>query len=243
MEKQTGNTRFMQTFVSTDCVIFGFDRNQLHVLLVERNTLSANEGHLKLPGSLIYQEEDADSAAARVLSELTGIKKMVLKQFKSFTSLQRTSNPADTLWLQQEYHNQIDRLITIAYLSICKIDRKLHTVSKYKKVVWYPVSELPSLPFDHNQIVEEALQAIRNWGEHEPSILFGLLPTKFTASALRHLYEAVYHKKCDVRNFKKKMAGMEYVIPLEEKEQRVAHRAARLFRFDRILYKKRNVSI
>lgn len=146
MEKQTGNTRFMQTFVSTDCVIFGFDRNQLHVLLVERNTLSANEGHLKLPGSLIYQEEDADSAAARVLSELTGIKKMVLKQFKSFTSLQRTSNPADTLWLQQEYHNQIDRLITIAYLSICKIDRKLHTVSKYKKVVWYPVSELPSLP-------------------------------------------------------------------------------------------------
>lgn len=65
-----------------------------------------------------------------------------------------------------------------------------------------------------------------NWGEHEPSILFGLLPTKFTASALRHLYEAVYHKKCDVRNFQKKMAGMEYVIPLEEKEQRVAHRAA-----------------
>ena len=144
MEKQTGNTRFMQTFVSTDCVIFGFDRNQLHVLLVERNTLSANEGHLKLPGSLIYQEEDADSAAARVLSELTGIKKMVLKQFKSFTSLQRTSNPADTLWLQQEYHNQIDRLITIAYLSICKIDRKLHTVSKYKKVVWYPFSSVRS---------------------------------------------------------------------------------------------------
>ena len=42
MEKQTGNTRFMQTFVSTDCVIFGFDRNQLHVLLVSSlSTLAA----------------------------------------------------------------------------------------------------------------------------------------------------------------------------------------------------------
>ena len=195
MEKQTGNTRFMQTFVSTDCVIFGFDRNQLHVLLVERNTLSANEGHLKLPGSLIYQEEDADSAAARVLSELTGIKKMVLKQFKSFTSLQRTSNPADTLWLQQEYHNQIDRLITIAYLSICKIDRKLHTVSKYKKVVWYPVSELPSLPFDHNQIVEEALQAIRNWGSTNL-----LSCSDYSPQNLRLLPCAIYMKLSITKN-------------------------------------------
>lgn len=234
---------FMRTFVSIDCVVFGFDKKQLNVLLVQRQTASMEESSLKLPGSLIYQEEDADKAAGRVLNELTGIKKMTLRQFKTYTSLQRTANPADVEWLKLEYHNQIDRLITIAYLSLCKTDRKLNTVSKYRTVDWYPVSELPQMPFDHNQIVVESLQAIRAWGEHEPAVLFELLPTKFTAAELRCLYEAIYHKTCDVRNFQKKLAGMEYVVPLDERQEGVAHRAARLYKFDRVLYNKRKVSI
>lgn len=243
MEDEMKFSGFMQAYVSIDCVILGFDGKQLNVLLVERKNFPAGEGKLKLPGSLIYQEEDSDTAAGRVLYELTGIRKMTLRQFKSFTSLQRTSSPADRLWLEVEYHHHIERLITIAYLSLCKINRKLNTVSKYKSVNWVPINVLPTMPFDHNQIVREALEEVQSWGEYEPSILFELLPSKFTAADLRHLYEAVYHKTCDVRNFHKKMTGMEYVVPLDEKEQGVAHRAARLYKFDRISYNKRKVTL
>ena len=241
--RATENIRFMCSFVSIDCVVFGFDGVHLNVLLVQRKTQTDTESNLKLPGSLIYQEEDADEAALRVLYELTGIKKMALKQFRCFTSLQRTSDPADVAWLNLEYHNRIDRLITIAYLSLCKIDRRLNIVSKYKTVDWHPVTSLPCMPFDHNQIVAEALKEIQMWGEHEPAVLFELLPVKFTAAELRRLYEAVYHKKYDVRNFRKKMSGMDYVIPLEEKQRGVAHRAARFYKFDRVLYNKRKINI
>ncbi|MDR1372631.1 MAG: NUDIX hydrolase, partial [Dysgonamonadaceae bacterium] len=105
---------FMKTHVSVDCVVFGFDKDQLYVLLVQRNTLIDNGKSLKLPGSLIYQPEDADKAASRVLNELTGIHKMKLKQFKTFTSPVRTADSDDVNWLEYEYHNKIDRLITIA---------------------------------------------------------------------------------------------------------------------------------
>jgi hypothetical protein len=234
---------FLQTYVSVDCVVFGFDKNQLNVLLVQRNTPSLTGKSLKLPGSLMYQQEDADEGAQRVLYELTGIKKMTLRQFKSFTSPQRTSNKNDISWLETTYHNKIDRLITVAYLSLCKINRKLNSVSKYKKVEWCPVSQLPGMPFDHNRIVEEALNEIRSWVERDPAILFELLPTKFTLPELRHLYETVYHREYDVRNFNKKIARMEYIVPLDEKQENVKHRAARYHKFDRIIYNKRKIGI
>jgi hypothetical protein len=243
MNEGVSNIQFMRTYVSVDCVVFGFDKKQLNVLLVQRNTPTPNGKDLKLPGSLIYQEEDADKAAHRVLNELTGIKKMKLRQFKSFTSPQRTANLDDVAWLEIAYHNKIDRLITIAYLSLCKINRRLNVVSKYKIVDWNPVNNLPRMPFDHNQIVEESLKEIRSWVENEPAILFELLPTKFTAAELRNLYSAIYHREFDVRNFHKKIAGMEYIVPLDQKQQGVSHRAARLYKFDRILYNKRKVSI
>lgn len=234
---------FMRTYVSVDCVVFGFDKNQLYVLLVQRNTPDVTGKEWKLPGSLIYQSEDADKAALRVLNELTGIHKMTLKQFKAFTSPKRTENEEDVKWLEIAYRNKIDRLITIAYLSLCKINRKLNVVSKYKTVQWCPISELPSMPFDHNLIVGESLREIRNWLENEPAFLFELLPTKFTASELRHLYEAIYYREYDVRNFHKKITKMEYIVPLEEKQENVSHRAARYYKFDRIVYNKRKIGI
>ena len=228
----------MQTFVSVDCVIFGFDKNHLNVLLVQRNTGTHDSEGLKLPGSLIYQDEAADEAAHRVLKELTGINNMALKQFKSFTSLKRISNPDDRAWLEVAYNNKINRLITIAYLSLCKINRKFNVISKYKTVEWCPVNNLPGMPFDHNQIVEESLEEIRSWVKSNPEVIFELLPNKFTATEMRNLYEAIFQKEYDVRNFHKKMSSMEYVVPLDEKQSLVPHRAARYYKFDKIIYKK-----
>ena len=234
---------FLRTYVSVDCVVFGFDKNQLNVLLVQRNSLPSNGKGLKLPGSLLYQPEDADAGAYRVLNELTGIKKITLRQFKSFTSPKRIADSDDDAWLETTYHTKFDRLITIAYLSLGKINRKLNIGSKYATAAWYPVSKLPQMPFDHNQIVEEALDEIRRWVEMEPAILFELLPIKFTATELRHLYEAVYHRKYDVRNFHKKIAALDYIVVLDEKQEGVSHRAARYYKFDRIIYNKRRLGI
>ena len=241
METGLNNSTFLQTYVSVDCVILGFGSGRLNVLLVRRNT--ENEQKLKLPGSLIYQPEDADTAAYRVLTELTGIKKITLKQFKSFTSPERTKNPDDVRWLEIAYGNKINRLITVSYLSLCKINRKFNIVSKYKTVEWCPIDQLPKMPFDHNLIVEESVKEVRRWLEYDPSIVFELLPSKFTATELRRLYEAIYRKEIDVRNFHKKIANIDYILPLNERQTDVSHRAARYYKFDRILYKKRMKTI
>jgi len=230
---------YMRTYVSVDCVVFGFDKNQLYVLLVRRNSPELDRKNLKLPGSLIYQPEDADAAANRVLNELTGIHKMTLKQFKAFTSPERIADKEDVQWLEYAYHNSIDRLITIAYLSLCKITRKLNVASKYKAVEWIPLGQLPLMPFDHNLIVEESLKEIRNWVENDPVILFELLPVKFTAAELRLLYESIYNRKFDARNFHKKLTQTPFVLPLNEYQENVRHRAARYYKFDRVAYNKR----
>jgi hypothetical protein len=234
---------FIHTYVSVDCVVFGFDRNQLHILLVQRNADTVNREDLKLPGSLIFNEEDVDDAAYRVLYELTGIKKMTLKQFRCFASPNRVNNLEDMKWLDQAYQPNINRLITVAYLSLCKIDRKLTNISKYKSSKWTPIGQLPKMPFDHNEIVEESLKEIRNWVENEPAILFELLPVKFTATELRLLYEAIYNREYDVRNFRKKIMQMKYILSLDEKQENVKHRAARYYKFDKITYNKRKIGI
>lgn len=99
------------------------------------------------------------------------------------------------------------------------------------------------MPFDHNLIVIESLDAMRKWIETEPSIIFELLPKKFTISQLHKLYEAILNKKINICNFHKKVAAMNYVVSLEEKEKKVAHRAARYYKFDKKEYNKLKNSI
>ncbi len=236
-------TNFIHTYVSVDCVIFGFENDQFNILLVQRNTDKKGIKNLKLPGSLIYNEEDVDDAAHRVLFELTGIKRMSLKQFRCFASPDRAKNSDDIKWLDMAYQPNINRLITVAYLSLCKVDRKLNNISKYKLTEWCPLNKLPQMPFDHNQIVAESLIEVRRWIEYNPAIVFELLPLKFTISQLHKLYEAIYDKKIDIRNFHKKVASMSYVVALEEKQKEVSHRAARYYKFDKKEYNKRTTSI
>lgn len=235
--------KFIYTYVSVDCVIFGFEDDRLSILLVKRDIEANETKDLKLPGSLIYDSEDVDDAAARILFELTGIKKMPLKQFKCFASPSRANNPDDMKWLDKAYQPNINRLITVAYTALCKIDRKLNNISRYKQSQWCPINKLPLMPFDHNLIVIESLDAMRKWIETEPSIIFELLPKKFTISQLHKLYEAILNKKINICNFHKKVAAMNYVVSLEEKEKKVAHRAARYYKFDKKEYNKLKNSI
>ena len=81
---------------------------------------------------------------------------------------------------------------------------------------------------------------MQHYVENTPSVMFDLLPRKFTVAQLRNLYQLIYGKNVDIRNFHKKIAMMPYVVPLEEKEQGVRHRAARFYKFDRTIYNKQN---
>ena len=242
--------------ISVDCVVIGFDGEQLKVLLVKRIGEEDGEVYhdMKLPGSLIYMDEDLDEAAQRVLCELTErgytlqngtqvpdrteLKNVNLMQFKAFGSKNRTSNPKDVHWLERAMQSRVERIVTIAYLSMVKIDRALDKSLDEHQACWVALKDIKVLAFDHNLIIKEALTYIRQFVEFNPSMLFDLLPRKFTASQLRILFELVYDKPVDVRNFHKKIAMMEYVVPLEEKQQGVAHRAARYYKFDKKIYNK-----
>lgn len=218
--------------------MLGFDGTNLRVLLVKRRgeDQAGEYNDMKLPGSLIYQDEDLDEAAMRVLHELTGVKDVPLQQFKAFGSRNRTSNQRDVVWLERAQQAHVERIVTIAYFALVKLDGPMQKIVDRESAVWMPVGEVGTLAFDHNLIIEEALKAVRREVENNRSILFDLLPKKFTASQLRLLTEIIYGRSLDVRNFHKKISQMPYVIPLEERQKGVAHRAARYFKFDRKIY-------
>lgn len=234
------NRPLANNHISVDCVMIGFDGEQLKVLLIKRTGKEDGERFhdMKLPGSIIYKDENLDEAANRVLEELTGLQHVYQMQFKAFGSKNRTSDPKDVHWLERSIAEKVDRIVTIAYLSLVKIEKvMLHGLEHYD-AQWVPIPEIKDLAFDHNLIIKEAMTYIRQYVEYRPSILFDLLPRKFTASQLRKLYELVYGMTFDVRNFHKKILQMKYITPLDEKEQGVAHRAARYYRFDRKIYNK-----
>lgn len=226
--------------ISVDCVVLGFDGELIKVLLLHRHgEHNGKEFHdMKLPGSLIYEDENLDEAAKRVLHELTGLKNMHLMQFKSFGSKDRTSDPRDVIWLERAQEALVHRIVTVGYLALVKIDRAISRQFKDNNAEWVPVNELPSLAFDHNIIIKEAMRHVRTLSEMKPDKIYNLLPRKFTASQLRTLLEVISGKEFDARNFHKKIAQMPYVVPLEEFETGVAHRAARFYKFDRKIYNK-----
>lgn len=227
--------------ISVDCVVFGFDGTQLKVLLIKRVGEDRGEvfHDMKLPGSLIYMDEDLDEAAQRVLNELTGVKHIPLMQFKAYGSKDRTKNPKDLRWLERATKAKVDRIVTVGYVAMVKITKTLsQSLLDEYQACWVPVNEVKTLAFDHNLIIKEALVYIRQMLELNPVMLFELLPAKFTALQLRVLFELVYGRLFDVRNFHKKIASMEYVVPLEERQKGVPHRAARFYKFDKKIYNK-----
>lgn len=233
-------TPLANNHISVDCVVVGFDGTQLKVLLLRRMGEESGEvfHDMKLPGSLIYMDEDLDEAAKRVLNDLTGLKNVNLMQFKTFGSKDRTKNSKDIHWLERAEKAKVERIVTVAYLSLVKIDRALNKNLDDFQAEWVALQDIKDLAFDHNQIISEAMVFIRQYVEFNPSCLFDLLPRKFTALQLRVLFELVYGRQIDVRNFHKKISMMEYVVPLDEYQQGVSHRAARYYRFDKKIYNK-----
>ena len=140
--------------ISVDCVVIGFDGEKLKVLLVKRMGEESGEvfHDMKLPGSLIYMDEDLDDAAKRVLRDLTGLKNVDLMQFKAFGSKDRTKNPKDVHWLERAEKAKVERIVTIAYFAMVKIDKTLNKNLDEYKAEWVALEEVKDLAFDHNLI-------------------------------------------------------------------------------------------
>ena len=226
--------------ISVDCVIFGFDSLQIKVLLVYRQINSENkkakvETDLKLPGDFIRDTEDLQEAAERVLRELTGLENIYLRQFRTFGATNRINKKRDITWLLQTTGLSINRVVTVAYYSLIKIDESKQELVKKNNAVWVSLSAIDELAFDHKQILQSALQTVRERIQHEP-IGFELLPQKFTIRHIQNLYEVIFGKTLDNRNFRKKILKTGYLVPLEEKQKNVAHKPARLYRFNRKIF-------
>lgn len=221
--------------VSVDCVVFGFDFKNLNVLLIEQRVDDTLEQELRLalPGDLVNQDEDLDSAANRVLNELTSIEDIYLKQFHAFGSPDRLVSEKDQFWLKNLREEPDARVITVAYFSLIKMDDVAPKPSSFAgNTLWVNADDIPDLAFDHNKILNKAIEVLRD-GLETKQIGYELLPPKFTLSQLQRLYEVVLGIKLDKRNFRKKMKKTDFVVPLNEKQQGVLHKPAQLFKYSK----------
>ena len=218
---------------SVDCVIFGFDFEQIKVLLIDRGqNLGNSKNQRALPGNLIYEDEDLDQAAYRVLEELTGINDIYLEQVGAFGNPNRISKESDLEWLKSIRDQPNARVITAAYYSLVKIDDfipKPHSFAK--KAEWIPLTEIEELAFDHFEILQVAKEKLKQKIKIQP-IGFNLLPEKFTLSQLHKLYECILEKPLDKRNFRRKIQKLNILTNLKEKQRGVPHKPSQLYKFN-----------
>lgn len=208
--------------ITIDCVIFGFDKGSLEVLLVQHGE-GISKGKWGLPGGWINKKESTDDAAHRLLNELTALDHIYLEQLKAF------GNP-DRFPLR--------RVITIGYYALIKReDYNIKAGFTASDAKWYKIDEIPDLIYDHNEILAYSLKHLRNRVKQTP-IGFNLLPEKFTLLQLMHLYEEILRIEMDKSNFRRKILHMKLLVALDEKQQDVSHRAAKLYKFDSEIYKK-----
>ena len=211
-----------QPFITLDCVIFGFADGHLQVLLVEWNEPD-QQGLWALPGGFVKENMDLDTSAQVVLEGLTGVGNIFMEQLHTFGRVNRVPT---------------HRAITIAYYAlVAPAQYKLKQGPDHRRVRWFDVKEIPPLIYDHRKILEKGLERLRKKITEEP-IGFELLPKKFTLTAIQTLYESILDGKIDKRNTRKKLLNMNLLTPLDEMQQGVAHRAARLYSFDKEVYKR-----
>ena len=208
--------------LTVDCVVFGIDDEDLKVLLIQRDA-DPYQGRWAFPGGFVEMDETLEEAARRELQEETGLEHLYLEQLYTFGDVERDPR---------------GRTLSVAYLSLTKLgDHRVSAATDARDAGWFAVWDTPSLAFDHEKILQTALARLKGKVRYQP-IGFELLPRKFTLRQLQRIYEKILERPLDKRNFRKKVLSMGILVELDEVEQDVAHRAARLYRFDRDAYQR-----
>jgi len=215
---------FPRPAVSVDTVVFGVDDEGLKVLLLQRDA-EPFAGWWALPGGFVHEDEELDEAAMRALSSKTRLSKIYLEQLYTFGG--RGRDPRG-------------HVIAVAYYGLVRLrDHRVRAATGARDVAWFRVDQLPKLPFDHNRIVEVALDRLRGKVTYQPSLVFELMPPRFTLTQLQQLYEAILGTPLDKRNFRKKMLTVwRIVAETEERTEGTVGPPARLYTFDSAAYRK-----
>lgn len=206
------NPRF---HLSVDCVIFGYEKGSLKVLLMESD-IPQYKSKLSLVGTLLQQDQTLREAAKKVLYDSTGLSDVYLEQVEAFSAVDR---------------HPFGRVLTIAYFSLIIISRYEIKDSTGNSLRWVPVSELTEMAFDHNEIVDKCHSILQKKLRKSP-IGFNLLPKKFTIQELQGLYESVLELELDKRNFRRKLNSLDILVDANEIQESVSHRPAKLYKFD-----------
>jgi 8-oxo-dGTP diphosphatase len=206
--------------VSVDCVIFGFEKFSLEVLLIKR-ARNPKKNYWALPGGFLKKGELIEDAAKRILNVTTGIDDIYLEEMAIFDEIDRFP---------------LRRVFSVGYFALIRPeDYILSTGVDTTEVKWFNLNNLPDLPFDHSNILNTALNSLRNRVKYKP-IGFELLPEKFTLPQLQLLYELILGKKLDKRNFRKKISKTNLINKQKEKDKNNKTRAAYLYKFDKHNY-------
>lgn len=205
--------------LAVDCIIFGFDSADLKLLCIQRN-FPPEQGKWSLMGGFLKKEESIDEAANRVLFELTGLKDIFLEQLMAYGDLERDS---------------AGRVISIAYYALINPNNFQNSIQENMSAKWFKLNKLPKLVFDHNIMVEKALRRLQRKCKSQP-VGFELLPERFTLPQLQLLYEKIFKKEYDRRNFRKKILSFEVLERLDAKDKKTSKKGAYLYKFNKEKY-------
>lgn len=216
MTRYTGQSRML---VAVDCIIFGFDGEELKLLLIKRG-FEPQKNKWSLMGGFVQGDESFETAAARVLNKLTGLEGVYMEQLFAF------GEPA---------RDPVERTISITYFALIDINKFKLQISDEYHAEWIALDKLPDLIFDHTEMVKMAQEKLRYKAAIHP-ILFELLPLKFTIPQLQLLYEAVYDVTFDKRNFSRKVLSTGLLIKQKDKDRLSSKRGAFYFKLDKRKY-------
>lgn len=208
-------------YVSVDCIIFGFDKGELKLLLLKRNFEPAM-GKWSLMGGFVQDDESVDEAAKRVLAELTGLENVYMEQVGTFGEIDRDPG---------------ERVISVAYYALIKVDEYDRALVQQHNAYWINVNELPPLIFDHPEMVAQARDLMRRRASFSP-IGFNLLPELFTLTQLQSLHEAIGGEPMDKRNFRKRVAEMDFIEKTDLIDKSGSRRGASLYKFNDKAFRK-----
>jgi len=212
-------SRQRRMLVAVDCIIFGFDGQELKLLVIKRS-FEPEKGRWSLMGGFVQPEESSENAAFRVLKQLTGLEDVYMEQLYAFTGPHR---------------DPLERTISIAYFSLIDINKYQKQISTEYHPEWFPVKKIPALVFDHEMMVKMAKDKLRYKASHHP-ILFELLAEKFTLPQLHNLYETVYETIIDKRNFSRKILTSGLLIRQKQKDKGFSKRGAYYYKIDKRTY-------
>jgi 8-oxo-dGTP diphosphatase len=218
MKRYEHDTRIL---VALDCIVFGFDGESLKLLLIKRN-FEPEEGKWSLMGGFLQQDEDLEEASNRILYDLTGLKDIYFDQIKTFGDVNR---------------DPVERTVSVCLFALINIHDHDQDAAKSNNAYWIDLEHKPHLIFDHNSMVDLALEKLRYRAALHP-IGFELLPEKFTIPELQRLYEEIYGQSLDRRNFSRKILSTKLLIDTGQKNEKSATKKGILYKLDKEKYHK-----